>query len=440
MYNKKKLIEKGWFIVLMTILFFPAGLTLLWLNKGYSKKKKIVGTSLFLGLLLIGFVGNTGDLQENKEVSIQSNKVEDIDKVKEDEVYNNQEEMPDNQYEVTTNSTSGELKLHVINVGQADSILVQQGNEFMLVDAGNNADSNTVKAYLDSVGVKELKYAVGTHAHEDHIGGLDYIINSFKVGQIYMPKQISTTRTFEDVVSAAQNRGLQFTAPKVGATFMLGEAKCTIVGPKSDSYEDINNSSIVLKIEYKDTSFLLTGDAEDVSEREMINSGISLKADVLKIGHHGSSSSTTSEFLIKVNPKYALLSVGKDNTYNHPNEDIMNRLKKANIPVYRTDESGTIIVTSNGKEISFNTQAGSYNGFNGGSTSSGGGTTSSGIASSTGITTNEPAPSGIKVYWTSGGKSYHYSKGCPTLSRSKNILEGDSKNCPKTDPCNKCVK
>lgn len=259
-------------------------------------------------------------------------------------------------------TVSGQLKVHFIDVGQADSILVQQGSSAMLIDAGNNDDYNTVKSYLDKQGIKELQCFIGTHKDEDHIGSADYVINSFKVGKVYFPKQTATTKTFKDFVNAVKGKGLKLTVPSVGQSFKLGDATVTVLAPNGSSYEDANDYSIVVKVAYGSTSFLLTGDAESVSESEMLNKGLNLGATVLKVGHHGSKSSTSQSFLNKVNPKYAVISVGKDNEYGHPKQEVLNRLKAKNIPVYRTDENGTIVATSNGKEVKFSTNPGSYKG------------------------------------------------------------------------------
>jgi competence protein ComEC len=248
-------------------------------------------------------------------------------------------------------SVSGQFKIHFIDVGQADCILLQQGNNFMLVDAGNNEDSKTIKTYLDKQGVKELQYFVGTHKDEDHIGSADYIIDTFKVNKVYFPKQTATTKTFKDFVSSVKNKGLSFTAPVVGESFKLGEAVVTIVAPNSDTYEDANDYSIVLKVQYGENKFLLTGDAEAVSEMEMVKKGLDLKVDLLKVGHHGSNSSTSLNFLKAVSPKYAVISVGKDNSYGHPTQSILDRLKGNGVKIYRTDENGNIIAVSDGKNI-----------------------------------------------------------------------------------------
>jgi len=230
----------------------------------------------------------------------------------------------------------------------------------MLIDAGNNGDGKLVKNYLIEQGVNSLDYVIGTHPHEDHIGGLDYIINNFKIGKIYLPKVTATTKAFGDVIVAIKNKGMKITQPKPGESFTLGFAKITILAPNSSYYKDLNNYSIVVRVEFGSNSFLLTGDAEDISESEILAKGFNIKADLLKVGHHGSRSSTTVDFLAKVNPKYAVISTEIGNDYGHPHKETMDKLKSKKILVYRTDELGTIIATSNGKSISFNTKPGSY--------------------------------------------------------------------------------
>lgn len=258
---------------------------------------------------------------------------------------------------------TGELKVNFIDVGQADSILLQQGDKFMLVDAGNNGDAELLKDYLTSQGVKELQYFIGTHKDEDHIGGADAVINSFNVGKVYFPKQIATTQTYKDFVTAVKTKGLSLTVPKVGENFKLGEAVVTVLAPNSSEYEDSNDYSIVVKVTYGSTSFLLTGDAEARSEKELVASGKDLSATLLKVGHHGSLTSTSEAFLNKVNPKFAVISAGTGNKYGHPAQETMDKLKAKGVQVFRTDEQKTIIATSNGKEINFNVKPGSYKGI-----------------------------------------------------------------------------
>ncbi|MBZ2174547.1 MBL fold metallo-hydrolase [Schnuerera sp. xch1] len=257
------------------------------------------------------------------------------------------------------NPTEAEdIEVHFIDVGQADSILIKSSTgKNMLIDAGNNDDEDLIYSYLKDKGIETLDVVVGTHPHEDHIGGLDTVINNFDVKKIYMPKVSNNTKTFEDVLLATKNKGLKITTPTSGDNFELGNAKCTMLAPNSSTYDELNNYSIVIKLEYEDTSFLFTGDAEGISEQEMLNKGYDLSADVLKVGHHGSESSTTELFLEAVSPKHAVIMVGKDNSYGHPHDIILQRLKENNINVYRTDKSETIIATTDGKDITIDKNA-----------------------------------------------------------------------------------
>lgn len=262
---------------------------------------------------------------------------------------------------VDVENLDGDLKVHFIDVGQADSILITQGDHNMLIDAGTNEAGDTVVEYLNTKGVNSFDYVIGTHPHEDHIGGLDNVINDFNITTLLLPKATSNTKTFKDVVNAASNKNLKLTVPKVGTKYKLGEATFEILAPNSEKYESTNNYSIVIKLTYGKNKFLFTGDAETISENEILANDVDISADLLKIGHHGSYTSTSAKFLEAVNPKYAVICVGKDNKYNHPVKSVMERLKKNNIDVYRTDELGSIIATSDGEKITFNVDKGSYN-------------------------------------------------------------------------------
>jgi len=214
-------------------------------NNKFNKAGKITLTTI-LGLFFIIFSigcssGGSQSANQGKKITTEVTKLNE--EVKNDSSNNNV-------------SVSGELKVHYINVGQADSILIQQGNNSMLIDAGNNGDSETVKNYISNQGITKLDYVIGTHPHEDHIGGLDYVINSFEIGNIYMPKATSTTKTFKDVVSAIKNKGMQITTPVPGDSFKLGQADCKILAPNSASYEDLNNYSIVIKVTFGNNTFM----------------------------------------------------------------------------------------------------------------------------------------------------------------------------------------
>ncbi|MCB2297074.1 ComEC/Rec2 family competence protein [Clostridium tagluense] len=265
------------------------------------------------------------------------------------------------QFNIPVQAANTDLKVHYIDVGQADSILIQQGNQNMLIDAGNNEDDKLVVEYLKNQGVEKIDVLIGTHTDEDHIGGLDTVIKTFEIGKIYMPKVTKTTDTFKDVVLAIKAKDMKVSVPKVGETFKIGNSECTIIAPNAETYDNSNNYSIVTKLKYGNNSFIFMGDAESISEGQILQKQLDISADVIKIGHHGSKTSTGQKFLEKVNPEYAVISCGKGNTYGHPQQETMTLLKSKNIPVYRTDEVGTIIATSDGKTITFDKKVGSYN-------------------------------------------------------------------------------
>ncbi|WZL73883.1 ComEC/Rec2 family competence protein [Clostridiaceae bacterium 35-E11] len=260
----------------------------------------------------------------------------------------------------TPQSVKEELEVHFIDVGQADSILVRNKDAFILIDAGNNEDETLVVDYLKKQKVKKLDYVIGTHPHEDHIGGLDAVINEFDLSTIYMPKVSHTSKTYKDVLIAIKNKKLKIEVPTVGTKFQVGDAEGMILAPNANAYEDLNNYSIVIKLTHGDNTFLFTGDAEKISEEEMMNKRFDLSADVLKLGHHGSHSSTTPKFLDRVNPQYAVIMVGKENDYKHPHKEVMDQLKDKGIKVYRTDQNGTIVITSDKKSLTFHGTIGDY--------------------------------------------------------------------------------
>lgn len=247
------------------------------------------------------------------------------------------------------NIVSTDLTIYFFDVGQADSILVANNDQYMLIDAGNNEDGPLLVKYLkDELGIKKLNYVVGTHPHEDHIGGLDDIINNFEVEKVLLPDAITTTKTFEDVIDAIDSKKLEITIPKTDSTFKLGEADVKVLHTGTDT-TDLNNTSIVLKLTFGTKNYLFTGDATSKVE-ELISDKVG-HIDVLKVGHHGSAYSTSNKFLLATRPEYAIISVAKDNSYNHPSKDTLNRLNKFTKNIYLTSELGTIILTSNGNEI-----------------------------------------------------------------------------------------
>ena len=246
------------------------------------------------------------------------------------------------------------LAVHFIDVGQADSALLVCGDDAMLIDGGNVADSSLVVSYLEQQGIDQLDYVVCTHAHEDHVGGLSGPLNTCTASHVLSPVTEYDSKAFKDFVKYTEAQGLEPEIPVPGDTFALGEAQVTILGPVAE-YSETNNTSIVLRVDFGETSFLFTGDMETKAEKDLLDQGANLSATVLKVGHHGSDTSSSYSFLREVMPEYAVISVGENNDYGHPNDDVLSRLRDAGTTVYRTDEQGTIVAVSDGTTVTFTT-------------------------------------------------------------------------------------
>ncbi|MGS0765335.1 MBL fold metallo-hydrolase [Syntrophomonas curvata] len=248
--------------------------------------------------------------------------------------------------------SDGKLEVFFIDCGQGDAILARspQG-QYMLIDGGMREEGENVASFLRDQGVKQLAVVVGTHPHSDHIGGLAGIIDAFPVEKVYLPQVTHNTEAFAALLDAVKGQDLKISTARQGVEIPLEGVKVSFLAPVGDSYDELNNYSAVLRVEYGRNSFIFTGDAEELSESEMLASNQQLEADVLKVGHHGSSSSTGSKFLRAVAPQYAVIMCGAGNDYGHPHQETLTALGDAGAEVYRTDLNGTIIMTSDGRSI-----------------------------------------------------------------------------------------
>jgi competence protein ComEC len=221
-----------------------------------------------------------------------------------------------------------EVQFHFIDVGQGDAALIRTPKGDILIDAGTNSSEDQLKAYLDQLGVTELEYAVFTHPHEDHIGGADMILNTYTVKRVILPDKEHDSKTFERMLDAIEAEHCEVIMATPDKTFKVGDLTCTILAPIGTAYTELNNYSVVIRAEYGDTSVLFTGDAEVYAEKEMLEryffKGL-LDCDILKVGHHGSDTSSSQAFLYAVSPVHAVISVGEGNTYDHPKQEILSR-------------------------------------------------------------------------------------------------------------------
>lgn len=305
----------------------------------------------------------------------------------------------------------GECKVHFLDVGQADSILIQVGEEAMLVDAGKNEDGEAVVSYIKNQGVERLSYVIGTHPHEDHIGGLDTVIENLEVEEVILPEKIHTTKTFEDVLNAVDSKGLGITLAKPGDVYKLGEAEFTVVAPNADYGNNLNSWSVGIRFVYGNNSFLMTGDAERDAEQDMLDTGLELQADVWKASHHGSVTSNSREIMDVMQPTWAVISSGVGNSYGHPHREVLEDFKRRGITVFRTDEQGTIVATSDGTNITWNVEPAAVG--------------------------QGPANGKMIVHVTKSGKRYHL-EGCDGLRNSDIEMTLEEAKERGFTPCKGC--
>lgn len=249
-----------------------------------------------------------------------------------------------------------EMKVHFIDVGQGDSTLITCGDHSMLIDTGDDSKGTTIQNYLKKQKVETLDYLILTHPDADHIGGAPVIITKFYINKVFMSNYEKDNKTYQKLIQALDNKQLKYSTPKVGSQYFLGTAKITILAPNAE-YDNPNDSSIALSIQNGNNKFLFTGDASESAEEDIVKNNDDISADVYKAGHHGSKYSTSKDFFKAVNPKYAVISCGENNSYGHPHAETLNTFRTNGVSVYRTDEDGTIIATSDGNKITFNVPA-----------------------------------------------------------------------------------
>ncbi len=245
------------------------------------------------------------------------------------------------------------MEVHFIDVGQGDSTLIKCGDHSMLIDTGDDTKGTAIQNYLKKQSVKKLDYLILTHPDSDHIGGAPVIITKFEINKVFISNYEKDNKTYRKLIQALDDKKLSYSTPKVGYEFSLGSAAVTILAPDKE-YDNPNDASIALIVKNGDNKFLFTGDAEAEAEKDISNSGFDITADVYKVGHHGSRTSTSAEFMRKVKPKYAVISCAEGNSYGHPHAETLNTLRARGVKLYRTDEEGSIIATSDGKDITFN--------------------------------------------------------------------------------------
>ena len=249
--------------------------------------------------------------------------------------------------------SGGEVQFHFIDVGQGDAALIRTEAGNILIDAGTNSSEDELKAYLNSYGVTDIEYAIFTHPHEDHIGGADMVLATYNVKNVILPNATATSQTFQRMMDGIEAEGCKVIEATPDWTFKVGEVIFTILAPISEKYSNTNNYSVVVRVDYGETSVLFTGDAELESEEEMLaryRLKGTLDCDLLKSGHHGSDTSSGQDFLNAVTPTYAVISVGEGNTYDHPKQEILARYEAMKLEIHRTDLEGSIVFTTTGGE------------------------------------------------------------------------------------------
>lgn len=255
--------------------------------------------------------------------------------------------------EATVKTPSGTLSVQYIDVGQGNSVLLQTDGHSMLIDGGDRSHSSKVVSYLKKQGIETLDYVIATHYDADHLSGLVGVLNQFSIETVFDPDYKTDTKIFASYIKMKQEKNIKSIHPTPGEQYTLGDGTFTILAPNSSHYSDVNDYSIAILFQYGKNKFIFAGDAGIESEYEILENGIDVSCDVYLASHHGSQTATSEGFLKAMSPSCAVISVGKDNSYGHPHKEIIQQFKETSIPVYRTDQLGTITAVSNGTSIDF---------------------------------------------------------------------------------------
>lgn len=315
------------------------------------KGKKLAFT---IGFFFLSSCGTFLGLTEVEETSEQSQlRVESVEEIKAVDVGASIAGKSE-QADVEKAETSYDvMQVHFIDVGQGDATLITCGDEAMLIDSGDNSKGTTVQLYLKKQGIDKLEYLVLTHPDADHIGGADVVVSKFDIDTVFMSEFTKDNKTYNELISALNYKGLSWSTPNVGNTYTLGSAEFTIIAPNT-TYSDPNNSSIGLILRNGENGFLFTGDAEEEAEYDILANGLDIECNVYKAGHHGSKTASTKELIELASPEYVVVSCGEDNSYGHPHAEPMNLFRSKGMQLFRTDEQGSIIATADGKDITWN--------------------------------------------------------------------------------------
>jgi competence protein ComEC len=326
-------------------------------NKTRKKKTWWLLAAIIFALFVFIIVVNAGGEEPiaGPNVPVEEEIIEEVV----EEAEEAEEEVIEEVVEEIGSVLSGTLEVHFIDVGQGDSILIITPMKNILIDGGDRG--NTALNYIRNQGIQSLDYIISTHPHADHIGGLINVIQSIPIGEVIDPAVVHTTQTFEDYLTIIDQKGIIYTEGRADMKWDLGGgANMQVLHPTSPSSSDLNNASIVIRLTYGEVSFLFTGDAESAAEKQILSRGYELNSTILKVGHHGSKTSTSQAFLTAVKPEAAIIMCSKTNSYGHPHQETLNKLSAANVDIYRTDLHGNIVFVTDGKTYSVNKEPYSY--------------------------------------------------------------------------------